>query len=149
MRLSRQAGAVVLFGDRRISTPGVDWPAAVDQLAEVFAPARTAERRERRSSAWESHEEVSALALQETVERYGIVSSHSLNAYDVVGRSFSMSATSPEALGSQQEGLGVELHTELVRLSPDAIFHEVVEANALIARTRSWGTRRRKGAAAH
>ena len=44
-----------------------------------------------------------------------------------------MSATSPEALGSRQKDFESELHAELVRLSPDAIFHEVVEANALIA----------------
>jgi SAM-dependent methyltransferase len=126
-------GAVVLLGDRRISTPGVDWPAVVERLAEVFAPARTAERRERRRSACESHEEVLLRSPFRHLERYGIVFSQTLNAYDVVGRSFSMSATSPEALGSRQKDFESELHAELVRLSPDAIFHEVVEANALIA----------------
>jgi SAM-dependent methyltransferase len=126
-------GAVALFGDRIITTPGADWPAVVERLAEAFAPVQAAERRKRRSPGAEPQEVVLLRSPFNHLERHAVVFRQTLQASDVVGRALSKSVTSPEVLGTKRQDFERELHAELANLSPDGIFHEVVEANALIA----------------
>ena len=47
-------GAVVLFGDRRIATPGANWPSLLDELSREFAPVSMKRRWD--NPAWERHE---------------------------------------------------------------------------------------------
>jgi hypothetical protein len=57
-----------------------------------------------------------------------------LSAEDILGRAFSMSATSPQRLGARREAFAEELSAALRELSPDGKFIEVAELVAVLAR---------------
>jgi ubiquinone/menaquinone biosynthesis C-methylase UbiE len=58
----------------------------------------------------------------------------SLTADDIVGRAFSMSVSSREALGPRAEDFAATLNQALRELSPDGTFTEVAELVGLLAR---------------
>lgn len=131
--LIEPAGAVVLFGDRRVRRPGEDWHDVVEALGEIHAPQRAAERRRRKESE-QPHEVVLLDSAFSHLERYGVIVRQTLRADDILGRALSMSTTSPEALGNNRAAFEAALRRELARLSPADAFDEVVSVEALIAR---------------
>lgn len=130
-RLVERDGGVALFGDRRIEMHGPSWRAVVEELREEFVPERTAERR-RQKAAEEPHEAVLLRSAFSAIERYGVIVSRKLDLNDIIGRVYSSSITSPEALGDKQRAFEQTLRERLARLSPSGEFSEVVEVNALI-----------------
>ncbi|PZM09460.1 class I SAM-dependent methyltransferase [Rhizobium tubonense] len=125
-------GAVVLFGDRHVSTKP-DWRSIVEKLGEVFSPERSADRVKRKSKEWEPHESVLLRSPFCKLERIGIVFEHVLDIEDIVGRAFSMSVTSQQALGDKAGEFEAALREELKRASADGRFTEIVEASGLLA----------------
>jgi SAM-dependent methyltransferase len=131
--LVEDGGAVALFGDRRIDAPGQDWRALVEQLRETFVPGQAAERR-RRKLEEAPHETVLLRSRFAALERHGVIATRRLSQDDVVGRVYSTSSTSPEALGDRRSVFEHALREALTRLSPSGEFDEIVEVYALIAR---------------
>jgi SAM-dependent methyltransferase len=131
-RMVSPAGAVALFGDRRIPLPNQDWRAVVEALTGTYAPQAVEERHRRRSDA--RHEAVLLASPFSRLEHYGIVVSRMLDAEAIVGRTFSMSGTSPAMLGNRRAAFEADLRRELAALSPSGVFQEIVEVKALIAR---------------
>ncbi|MFC7398810.1 class I SAM-dependent methyltransferase [Chelatococcus sp. GCM10030263] len=131
-RMVTPTGAVVLFGDRRIPSPGQDWRAVIEALVETYAPDAIRDRRRRRTEA--RHETVLAASAFSRLEHYGIVVSRTVDIDAVVGRTLSMSGTSPAVLGDRREAFEAELRRALAALSPTGTFQELVETKALIAR---------------
>ncbi|NMN70420.1 class I SAM-dependent methyltransferase [Rhizobium sp. 57MFTsu3.2] len=126
-------GCVVLFGDRHISsTP--DWRQAVNEIAESFAPERNANRERRKSPDWIEHESILLRSPFGDLERISVVRERKLGLDDIVGRAFSTSVTSPQALGERTAAFEAELRATLLKLSPEGSFLEVVEIGGLIAR---------------
>ncbi|EPE95616.1 class I SAM-dependent methyltransferase [Rhizobium grahamii] len=126
-------GCVVLFGDRHISsTP--DWRQAVSTLAETFAPERNADRERRKAPDWIEHESILLRSPFNDLERISVVRERKLGLDDIVGRAFSTSVTSPQALGERTAAFDAELRHSLLKLSPEGTFAEVVEIGGLIAR---------------
>jgi SAM-dependent methyltransferase len=130
--LIEPAGAVVLFGDRPISTKP-HWRDTIERLGETFSPERSADRVKRKRKEWEPHESVLLHSPFRKLERIGIVFERILDIEDVVGRAFSMSVTSRQALGDKADEFEAELRTELIQASPDGRFTEIVEASGLLA----------------
>jgi hypothetical protein len=125
-------GAVGLFHDRRISsTP--DWRDLVEGIAEKFSPERSQGRHFRRSPDWAPHEEVLLQSAFSAVETVGRVFSRDVSIDDLVGRTYSMSVTSPEVLGDRREAFEDALRTALVAASPDGRFTEIVGVDAVLA----------------
>jgi SAM-dependent methyltransferase len=125
-------GAVVLFHDRNVAmTPA--WRAIILSLAEKFSPERSAERQKRRSDAYEPHESVLLHSAFNCLERIGIVHERHLDLDDLIGRAFSMSVTSPQALGDKVADFEAELRQQLMAAAPDGHFTEIVESTALLA----------------
>ncbi len=56
-----------------------------------------------------------------------------IGAEDIIGRAFSMSVTSPQALGDKTQEFEAAFRIELAALSPNGRFTETVESHALIA----------------
>ncbi|MDP9812796.1 putative RNA methylase [Rhizobium tibeticum] len=126
-------GCVVLFGDRHISsTP--DWRQAVNTLAETFAPERNADRERRKRPDWIEHESILLRSPFNDLERTSVVRERRLGLDDIVGRAFSTSVTSPQALGERASAFEAELRGTLLKLSPEGVFSEVVEIGGLMAR---------------
>ena len=131
-RLIARDGAVVLFHDRNVAT-SPDWRSIVEKLAETYSPERSADRARRKSREWEPHESVLLHSPFRNLERVGIVFERQLTIDDVVGRTFSMSVTSPQALGDKAGIFETALREELSAAAPDGYFTEIVESTALLA----------------
>jgi SAM-dependent methyltransferase len=128
-------GAVVLFGDRRIATPGTDWPSLLHELSRDFATVAMAKRRWD-DPAWEPHEVILLRSAFPHLTLHGMTVARRLSADDIVGLTFSRSNTSPAALGEGRQAFEARLRAGLTRLAPDGFFNEIVEIRALIARRR-------------
>lgn len=125
-------GAVVLFHDRHVAmTP--PWRDTILSLAEKFSPERSAERARRRSGEWETHESILLHSPFNNLERIGVVEERHLTIDDIVGRAFSMSVTSPQALGDKTEDFESELRAALAAAGTDGHFSEISESTALLA----------------
>ena len=131
--LIEPGGAVVLFSDRRIEGAGANWRLLLDRLRRDFAPARAAERHRRRTEL-EPHEAVLLRSVFSRLERHGVISRRTLSPDEIVGRVYSLSDTSPEALGDRQPAFEKKLRAGLARLSRKHELSEILEVNALIAR---------------
>ena len=132
-RMIERGGAIALFGDKRIEARGADWRSLVERLQEEFVPALAAERRERKQTE-EPHEVVLLRSAFSSLERHGVIVTRRLGADDIVGRTYSSSTTSPEALGERRPAFERALREGLAGLSPAGEFSDIVEVNALLAR---------------
>ena len=130
--LIEPGGAVVLFHDRNIAARP-DWRTSLEALAASFSPERNADRERRKGRDWLPHEAVLLDSPFRNLERIGIVHERSLTADDIVGRAFSTSVTSPQALGYKAAGFEAALRERLAEAAPDGVFTEVVEVSALLA----------------
>jgi SAM-dependent methyltransferase len=129
--LTQPGGSVVLFGDRHVSsTP--DWRQLLRELSESFSPERNTDRERRRGPDWIPHENVLLGSAFGYLERISIVIERRLDIEDIVGRTFSMSVTSPRALGDKMTAFEQTLRKELTALSLDGKFSEIVEVSGLI-----------------
>lgn len=130
--LIEPGGAVALFHDRRISaTP--DWPTALSELTETYAPGRVDGRHMRRSPEWVPHDVVLLASAFSAVEEYGRIFANQLSPDDIVGRAYSMSVTSRDGLADRREAFEAELRSRLAALAPNGRLSEVVAAEALLA----------------
>jgi len=126
-------GAVALFHDQKVAALP-DWPRPLAELAERFSPDRAESRRARRGGDWLPHPAVLLDSAFSAVETRGVVFRQALTADEIVGRAYSMSVTSPEALGDNRAAFEAELRGRLAELAPpDGVFREVVEAVAILA----------------
>jgi 2-polyprenyl-3-methyl-5-hydroxy-6-metoxy-1,4-benzoquinol methylase len=131
-KLIEPGGAVVLFHDKGvISTP--DWRSIVDRLSETYAPERFASRQLRRSKDWMPHEAVLLQSPFRNLERIGVVVERKLDIEDIIGRVYSMSGTSPQALGDKASEFETLLRADLTALAPDGKITEIVESAGLLA----------------
>jgi 2-polyprenyl-3-methyl-5-hydroxy-6-metoxy-1,4-benzoquinol methylase len=131
-KLIEPGGAVVLFHDKQLLA-GPDWRSIVEKLAETFSPERHEERLLRKSKAWAPHEAMLFASPFRNLERIGIVRKYARDIEDIVGRVFSMSSTSPQALGDKLADFEAALRAELLEVAPDGKFTEIVESTGLLA----------------
>jgi SAM-dependent methyltransferase len=131
--LIEPGGAVVLFGDRRVKGAGADWRSLLDRLRREFSPAQAAERHRRRREQ-EPHEVVLLRSVFSRLERHGVISRQILSPDEIIGRVYSLSDTSPEALGDRRQAFEKKLRAGLARLARKHELSEILEVTALIAR---------------
>jgi len=131
-RLIEPGGGVVLFHDRSILAEP-NWRDILEPLMETYSPERTAERQMRRGKEWAPHEAMLLASPFRNLERIGIVSEYARDIEEIVGRVFSMSSTSPQALGDKAADFEAALREKLLAAAPDGKFTEIVEANGLLA----------------
>ena len=131
-RLVLPGGAVALFRDRPVSS-APDWRPLLETLGERFSPERWADRQRRQKPDFPPHEAVLLHSPFSYLERVSRIVERRIDADAIVGRAYSMSVTSPEALGPAREAFEAALRDELARLAPDGTFTEIVEIDALLA----------------
>jgi hypothetical protein len=130
--LIEPGGAVALFHDRHISVEP-DFRPLLAQLSETYSPEGSENRRMRRGPDWRPHEAVLLDSAFSAVESRGRVFAQTLTADDILGRAFSMSVTSPQALGGRRQAFEAELREGLAAMAPDGDFREIVAAEAVLA----------------
>jgi len=87
-----------------------------------------------KASSYRTHESILLGSRFSRLERIGVIVRRELDADHILGLGFSLSALSPERLGSRASEFERELRAALARLSPDGRFAEIAELSALIAK---------------
>ncbi len=131
-------GAVVLFGSRRTEGPRAHWRELLDALREEFVPERAAARR-RRAAETEPHGIVLLRSAFSRLELYGVAVHQVLTIDEIVGLAYSLSDTSPDALGDQRPAFEKKLRDGLAGLFAEGKLGEDVEIRAVIARRPASG----------
>ncbi|KAA0698518.1 class I SAM-dependent methyltransferase [Neorhizobium sp. P12A] len=131
-KLIEPGGAVVLFHDKGVLA-NPNWHGIVEKLAETYAPERRANHLLRKSKDWLPHEAILLRSRFCNLERIGIIVERQLDIEDIIGRVYSMSGTSPQALGDKAGEFERILRSELQAVSPDGKVTEIVESRGLLA----------------
>jgi hypothetical protein len=120
-------GAVALFHDAH---PPVDENAWFKCLCEVQARYRRA----RKSGGHKRYEPFLFASAFCEIDSMSVTIRQSLTVEDIVGRAYSMSASSPGEMGADGQAFAQDLAAALRELSPDGKFTEVAELVAVLAR---------------
>jgi SAM-dependent methyltransferase len=127
-------GAIALVHDDHPATVENIWRGVLRDVADRYGRGDAPHVRETRAKGYRSHESVLLDSRFSELERIGVIVRRELTADDIVGLAHSLSALSPEKLGSRAQAFEAELREELARLSPDNCFIEIAELFALIAK---------------
>jgi hypothetical protein len=129
-KIVAQDGGVALFHDAH---PPVDENGWFKILCDVQARYR----RSVRNGGHKRYEPFLFASAFTEIDTLSVTIRQALTVDDIVGRAFSMSATSPERLGAAREEFAQDLSSALRELSPDGKFTEVAELVAVLARRPS------------
>lgn len=132
-RLVASGGAIALVHDDHPATVENAWRNLLRELADKYARSDAAHVQATKAPGYRTHESVLLDSPFSQLERVAVVIRRDLNADDIVGLAFSLSALSPERLGERARNFEAELRAELARLAPDGHFIEIAELSALIA----------------
>jgi hypothetical protein len=130
--LIEPGGAVALFHDRRISSSG-DWQGLLNKLTKEHVPEGASARASHHGPDWQPHETVLLPSAFSQVETMGRVFAQQMDIEGVLGRAYSMSASSPETLGANQPAFEAGVRRDLAAANPDGRFSEIVEVEAMLA----------------
>lgn len=120
-------GGVALFHDAH---PPVDENGWFKILCDVQARYR----RERKAGGHKRYEPFLFASAFTEIDTLSVTIRQPLTVDDIVGRAFSMSASSPQRLGEAREEFVQALSSALRELAPDGKFTEVAELVAVLAR---------------
>ena len=136
-RIVAPGGAVVLCYDRHIRSAENAPVTAADRVREKFGRTDKGER-QRPAGALVPDETIFLDSAFPRLLRLGLVARLPVTVEALVGRSFSTSFTSPEALGERRPEFEAELRKRFAALNPDGQLTELVEFTAMIATRREW-----------
>jgi ubiquinone/menaquinone biosynthesis C-methylase UbiE len=120
-------GGVALFHDAH---PPVEENGWFKLLCDVQARYR----RDRRSGGHKRYEPFLFASAFREIDSLSVTIRQGLTVEEIVGRAFSMSASSPQTLGTAREAFVQALSAALREFSPDGKFTEVAELVAVLAR---------------
>lgn len=123
-------GGVVLFHDAHPPVEENAWFKVLCTVQDKFGRASHAGR----SGGHRRYEPFLFASVFTQLDGMSVTIRQTLTIEDIVGRAFSMSASSQEALGGRAEDFAATLRQALRELSPDGTFTEVAELVALLAR---------------
>jgi SAM-dependent methyltransferase len=135
-RMVAADGGVVVFYDWRMRCAENAFENVLNRMRERFS-ANATRLKQKKANAVKPDESVLLDSAFSRVVRIGLVERRPLTADQIVGRAFSLSATSPAALRERLPAFETELRDRLAELQPDGQFVELVEFVALIGRRRS------------
>jgi ubiquinone/menaquinone biosynthesis C-methylase UbiE len=133
-RLTLSDGALALFEDDHPRTVENAWLTILNDVGKRYGADQSDHRLATRRSDYRSHISYLLDSVFSEIERVGVVIRHRITTDDIVGRAYSLSVLSPEALGERAAAFETELRDELAKLSPDGTFTEIAELGALVAR---------------
>ncbi len=125
---------MVVLGEHHVEAPDNDWRAVWEAAARKWtgytggAPAR------KRAPSWEPHDAVLRRSAFSQVERLAVAERRSTDIEALIGRAYSMSASTPAALGDRRAGFEADLRQALVSFVRDGAVTEDVEFEALLAK---------------
>ena len=120
-------GGVALFHDAHPPVEENGW-------FKILCDAQAKVRRDRQSGGHKRYEPFLFASDFTEIDSLSVTIRQTLTADDIVGRAFSMSASSPQKLGAARDEFSQDLSVALRELSPDGKFTEVAELVAVLAR---------------
>ena len=120
-------GGVALFHDAHPPVEENGW-------FKILCDFQAQYRRDRRSGGHKRYEPFLFASAFTEIDSLSVTIRQDLTAEDIVGRAFSMSATSPPVLGADRDAFASRLSAALREWSPDGKFTEVAELVAVLAR---------------
>jgi SAM-dependent methyltransferase len=129
--LTPERSVVALFNDWHCALPENAWH---ERYKAVLDPYRAKDESvsQRESPDWLPHEAYLLASDFNHVERISVIRRIETPVERLVDRALSMSVTSPEKLGSDQEALVAKLRETLERDARDGTITEIVESEALL-----------------
>jgi len=124
-------GGVALFDDHAISREP-DWKRLLDTISQTYVPGNAELRRVRHEGKLHSHEASLLTSRFSDVSALSRIWPVVLSPDDIVGYAYSLSVTSPHALGRGREAFEAELRAGLKQLAPDDRFEQIVRSEALM-----------------
>jgi SAM-dependent methyltransferase len=132
-RLVLPQGWIAILGERRREAePG--WREAWERVGRKWSGRAWEARDRRRGPGWEPHDAVLARSAFAAVERLSVRQSRRTPIDALVGRAYSMSSTSPAALGDNRAAFEAELRDALAPFATGGAVPEDSEFEALLAR---------------
>jgi SAM-dependent methyltransferase len=131
--LIEPGGAVALFDETLIGQRARERRSAIHESIDRFSQNQSM-RSSRNSPDWLTHEEVLAASPFAAMTRFGVITRRELTVEDLIGRAYSMSSGSPEAVGHREAEFTADLRQRLEALEPTGKFLELAEMSGLVAR---------------
>jgi hypothetical protein len=122
-------GAIGLFDVDHPKVPENGWYPHWKAVRDQYTPPS----RRRDWNAGDKHEAVLSRSAFPVARRLTHRWRQSVSMDDLVGRTLSMSSTTPAVLGDTRAGLEADLRRALAPFAVDGLVEEVLEADALIA----------------
>jgi SAM-dependent methyltransferase len=130
-RIVEPHGAVAIFGAETIRQGAGHWSTRFDEILKRYA----ANEPEWRSPDWRRHETFLLDSPFSVIDGMSIIEQVSFPAARLADRAFSMSRTSPDALGPDKAAaLAADMQALAADTTVDGILSEIVESSVLIAR---------------
>jgi SAM-dependent methyltransferase len=126
-------GAVALFGDSHLNVPANHWKKRYQSLIDPFAAKDSSRATRRNNPAWLPHEAILLDSKFNHLRRISVIRKIVTPVEQLVDRVLSMSCTSPQRLGSEQERLVETVQAALREEAAAGVITEVVESQALLA----------------
>ena len=127
-------GAVAVLGEQHVEPPEGDWRTAWKAVARKWTGAAGGSRPRRDDPGWLPHEAVLRRSAFSQVERLAVAEERATDLEALVGRAYSMSASTPAALGDRRAAFEADLRQALMPFLRQGTIRESVEFEALLAR---------------
>ena len=130
-------GAIALFADLHLELPANGWRKRFQSILEPFAEKDSAHAARHNNPAWLPHEAILLDSQFSDLQRISVIRKIKTPIERLLDRALSMSTTSPQRLGSEQERMLGTLRTALNEYAVAGEITEVVESHALLAFRRN------------
>jgi SAM-dependent methyltransferase len=132
-RLVLPEGWIAILGERHRDGPQ-GWREAWERIGRKWSGPAWEARDRRRGPGWEPHDTVLARSAFSAIERLSVQQSRLTPIDALIGRAYSMSSTSPAALGDNRAAFEAELREALAPFATDGLVPEESCFEALLAR---------------
>jgi SAM-dependent methyltransferase len=133
-RIVSPGGGVALFHDAHPPVEENGWFRALGRVREKYGRAQMAHVKERGEGGHRRYEPYLFVSAFTRLDGLSVTIRLPITEDGIVGRAFSTSVCSAQALGPRAEAFEAELRAALRELAPDGNFIEIAEMVALLAR---------------
>ena len=127
-------GAVAVLGEHHVEAADNDWRAVWETIREKWTGTAGGSRARKRNPDWVPHDAVLRRSAFSDVERLTVPLTRDTDFEALIGRAYSMSSSTPAALGDKRADFEAELRQALAPFLHDGAIREDVEFEALLAR---------------
>ncbi len=132
-KLVTPGGVLAFFGDDHPRTAENAWRRMVTEVGERYGRDAAPHLMARKSDRFRGHVSMLLDSPFRRLHSVGEYIRREITVDDAVGLAFSLSTSSPEALGEKRDAFETELRAELAKLAPDGRLAEIAEMSAVIA----------------